>query len=348
MARLFAFFKTNRTIIITILFFVLGIGIGIGSSFYLNHFDQTSREQEVSIQSYHESGKLTNPILDCEIYGKNQFASLEQLDYKISNEIQKMESSPSVKQVAYYFREMKNGGWVGIDEKVDFAPASLLNEPLMMAAYKKAEKDPKALDTEILYVKDAQASLGFSQNIVPSVKLEKGLAYPIKDILTSMIAYSDNDAQQMMVDFLTQSEIDETYVDLGLEIPGVRQAEDIMSVKDYATFFRILYNASYLSRDYSEAALQLLVKTEFNGLTGLLPPGMIVAHKFGERGYLDETGQELKQLHDCGIVYHPIRPYLLCIMTRGYDFEEQKKSIQSLSKMTYDDVVRRSATSSQK
>jgi len=27
------------------------------------------------------------------------------------------------------------------------------------------------------------------------------------------------------------------------------------------------------------------------------------------------------QLHDCGIVYYPETPYLLCVMTKGWNFE---------------------------
>jgi hypothetical protein len=57
-----------------------------------------------------------------------------------------------------------------------------------------------------------------------------------------------------------------------------------------------------------------------------------VAHKFGER-----TGFAggVKQLHDCGIVYYPKNPYLLCIMTRGTDFTKLESTIAAVSKMVY-------------
>jgi hypothetical protein len=47
-------------------------------------------------------------------------------------------------------------------------------------------------------------------------------------------------------------------------VPGVKTPEDFLSVKDMATFFRILYNASYLGRENSEYALKLLSQVDFN------------------------------------------------------------------------------------
>ena len=70
----------------------------------------------------------------------------------------------------------------------------------------------------------------------------------------------------------------------------------------------------------SEKALGLLQKSEFHkGLVAGVPSGTIVAHKFGERDGLT-IGE--KQLHDCGIIYYPGNPYLLCVMTRGDNFDE--------------------------
>jgi hypothetical protein len=55
-------------------------------------------------------------------------------------------------------------------------------------------------------------------------------------------------------------------------------------VKDYATFFRVLFNSSYLNKKNSEWVLELLSTTEFNsGIVAGLSPDIQVAHKFGER-----------------------------------------------------------------
>ncbi len=84
----------------------------------------------------------------------------------------------------------------------------------------------------------------------------------------------------------------------------------------------------------SEKALNLLSQVKYtNGLVkGINNPNIIVSHKFGERTY-EDTGE--KQLHDCGIVYIPQNPYLVCIMTRGNDFSKLSASIVKLSDLIY-------------
>jgi len=71
------------------------------------------------------------------------------------------------------------------------------------------------------------------------------------------------------------------------------------------------------------------------GLVGGLPEGIKVAHKFGERGY-EESG--VKQFHDCGIIYYPDKPYLLCVMTRGDDFNALQGMVRQVSQTVYQTV----------
>jgi beta-lactamase class A len=98
--------------------------------------------------------------------------------------------------------------------------------------------------------------------------------------------------------------------------------------------FRILFNASYLTQAASEQALELLTRSEFRaGLVAGVPAGTVVAHKFGER-----IDGGVAKLHDCGIVYHPARPYLLCVMTEGDRFEPLASLIAETSRIAYDQV----------
>jgi hypothetical protein len=63
----------------------------------------------------------------------------------------------------------------------------------------------------------------------------------------------------MPIDFYTK-----VSNDLSITVPKKDTEENYLSVKDVATFFRILYNASYLSRDSSEYALDLLSRVTFD------------------------------------------------------------------------------------
>ena len=86
----------------------------------------------------------------------------------------------------------------------------------------------------------------------------------------------------------------------------------------------------------SEKALEILGSTQFDfGIEGGVPEGVTVANKFGER-----TLEDQRQLHDCGIIYAPKGPYLLCIMTRadlktGASFNQLAEIMSSLSEKTY-------------
>ena len=67
----------------------------------------------------------------------------------------------------------------------------------------------------------------------------------------------------------------------------------------------------------------------------------MVAHKFGERGIIGQDGIEQKQLHDCGIIYYPNHPYILCVMTRGYKLAELEEIVRTVSKNIYQEVERK-------
>ena len=87
----------------------------------------------------------------------------------------------------------------------------------------------------------------------------------------------------------------------------------------------------------SEKLLSILSKTEYKGgLVAGVPDNIIVSHKFGERVIGD-----VYQLHDCGIVYYPNNPYLLCVMTKGTEFTKLEKVIQDISGMVYQDMLRK-------
>jgi hypothetical protein len=86
----------------------------------------------------------------------------------------------------------------------------------------------------------------------------------------------------------------------------------------------------------SEKALQIMTHAEFkDGILAGVPKDIIVAHKFGER-MLPESDD--KQIHDCGIVYYPRHPYLLCVMTRGKDFTSLKSTLATISRVVFTEV----------
>ena len=123
--------------------------------------------------------------------------------------------------------------------------------------------------------------------------------------------------------------------DLNIDVP-TEVPDFTISAKNYSTFLRILYNSTYLNDSDSEKALDILSKTTFvDGLVAGVPKGTTIAHKFGEHV---SSFHEI-ELHDCGIIYYPQNPYLLCVMTKGQDFSKLAKIIADISAMVYNETA---------
>jgi beta-lactamase class A len=160
-----------------------------------------------------------------------------------------------------YVRNLNNGPWFGINENEYYSPASLMKVPVLITYLKWMELDPSIRDKQILLEEDG---LNTSQYYEPTTHLLTGKSYSAKELLEEMIVYSDN---RSMVALMKAIPID-IYVrvntDLGITVPGAKTPENYLSVKEVATFFRILYNASYLDRASSEYALELLSRVTFD------------------------------------------------------------------------------------
>ncbi|HPT66184.1 MAG TPA: class A beta-lactamase-related serine hydrolase [Candidatus Woesebacteria bacterium] len=279
--------------------------------------------------------KYINPLLECETSTISQDKNLASLKKEIQFIINQQISSGNISFASIYYRDLNNGPWLGINEKEYFSPASLIKVPVLMAYLKETEKDHDFLDKKIINNRDFDYS---QQNITPTQTIEKDKEYTIGDLLERMIIYSDNAAYELLLDNIDNTKIFNVYKDLDVDISRAQKDPNgnIITVKDYASFFRILFNASFLDQDNSEKALNILSKTQYyKGLVAGVPENITVSHKFGERQYLPSKE---KQLHDCGIVYLPNKPYLICVMSRSTDFDNAANFIKQVSKVVYDEI----------
>lgn len=243
----------------------------------------------------------------------------------------------TLQTASVYFRDMGPSQGFILNGDEQYSPASLLKVPTMMSYLKLSESAPATLNTTATYsgAHDANGQ----EHIKSSVQLAAG-TYTIRALLESMIKHSDNNAAETLIGHLTDSGdtavFSSLFTDLG--ISRIDLGDDFITVRAYALFFRVLYNATYLNRTNSERALGLLAETDFNdGLRAGVPAELLVAHKFGEFSLENQNGVLLKrELHDCGIVYYPRHPYLLCIMTKGSDFAELEGVIKELSQTVYE------------
>ena len=314
------------------LYSLLLVAIGGGIGYYFkdkNIMNMTGESAE--IRDFKKDHQFINPLLACE--GLENVSNKELLDLKnnVASYINQKKKDKDLSYAAIYFRDLNNGPWFGIDEKNSFNPGSLLKVPLVMTVFNIADRDPSFLDKVIEYAGgDSQAE----QFYLPDKSIEIGKKYTVMELIEYSLKYSDNNATLILSQIANNKDTRETYSELGVEYPETELYK--VSVRTYASFFRILFNASYLDRDYSEKILEILSEAKFSlGLRAGVPAEVPVSHKFGER----EIAEDLFQLHDCGIVYVPEKPYLLCIMTQGKQMDTLSSIIRDISKMTYESVT---------
>jgi beta-lactamase class A len=107
-----------------------------------------------------------------------------------------------------------------------------------------------------------------------------------------MIIYSDNSATNLLFNNIDHNALKDVFSDLGLKFDEQTATSDFISPKQFSLFFRILFNASYLNRSYSESALELLSQTTFkDGLEAGVPKNIEISHKFGERELIYATNE---------------------------------------------------------
>jgi beta-lactamase class A len=201
----------------------------------------------------------------------------------------------------------------------------------MIALLKQAEQEVGLLDRRMKF--DLANDYNLSQNIKPSKTLVKGNVYTVRDLIYRMIVYSDNNAFTFLTKLVNPAQFEKVYSNLRLQNPRTNSDDEYLSVQTYESFFRVLYNASYLNREASEWALDILSKSEFRtGLVAGVPSNIAIAHKFGEKS---DVKDGTVQLHDCGIIYYPQHPYLLCVMSQGPNFELLDDIIAEISRISF-------------
>lgn len=242
--------------------------------------------------------------------------------------------------ISLYFEYLPTGANISLNKDEKIWPASLIKIPVAMAAMKKAETKEWKLTNELVILdedKDSEYGKLYQQ---PS-----GTALTIRELLKATLADSDNTAHFVLLRNLDGDELEDVYSHLGLDdiidalkrTPRGAETDNRMTAKRYSVFFRSLYNATFLTPEYSQLFLDILKDAPREYLSQGLPTDIRFMHKTGIR--VDETVQA-----DAGIVYLPGRPYLLTAMIQRKDTAlgingEAEKFFSEISKEIYDYVA---------
>jgi beta-lactamase class A len=263
-----------------------------------------------------ELSRLTSPYLECPGVEGADPGLVRARDASLAY-VRHARSVDSTLQVSMYVRDLDHGSWIGIDENESYFSASLLKVPVMIYLLVRAEGDPSFLAREAVFPGPQGMSEEDSMEGAPAdLRMQAGATYTYSDLLYRMIVLSDNFAMELLMADFRPEDVKRLMATIHAEEGLSSGGEPVVSPRGYGLFFRVLYNATFLGRPMSEHALSLLSEAHFTrALRRYIPEGVTVASKFGFRLGAPEAGGT--QLHECGIVYQPGAPYLLCVMTRS-------------------------------
>lgn len=324
-------------------FILTGLIIGFGLSyFYINTIQEFNQIKEIKTAFPIKSKplNLTNPEIQ-ELNFSYSHKRLDDFSSEITATINSLVKHQKIKSWSLYFRDLTSDYFFGINEDETFSPASLMKVPIMIAILKYAMENPNILNYTMTY--NARRDVEYLDKEFTQFPSETymviGETYDVNRLLEFMVASSDNEATILLLDVLdfhNSKILTEVQHDLGLDIPkNIKYNDNFLTARKYSSFFRTLYNASYLNPEMSNKALNYLAKTGYGfGIKQSIPQNLVICHKFG---YQIEDSKNY-QLHHFAIVYHLKKPYLIGIMTKGHYVEELKKAITEISKICYDEV----------
>lgn len=227
-----------------------------------------------------------------------------------------------------YFEDLTTGEGIGLNEKEEFLPASLLKLPVMIATLKKVEEGELSLDKKLTLAPEdidlRAGSLG-----------RKGAGYQItiKEMLIYLIKESDNTAARALFKLVSPRECARVIITAGIFPKQYHGDEVVVSPKQYSNILKSIYFAEYLNRIFSELCLSIMSETDYNKLLPAgIPSDVKISHKYG----VYHLSEKQHGYNDCGIIHYPDKPYLLCIMSRKVTEDGAEKTISEISKVVYD------------
>ena len=279
---------------------------------------------------------LIDPLLGCNAGSSVPTPSLDDLQEDLQTLVDDATDDGRIQQASIYLRDMIPGTWTGINADDAYTPASLFKVPILITYLKQAEYNPDLLSYTVTITEDPAA--GSVQDIAPEVSVQVGETYSIEELLSFMIVDSDNRALNVLMNYIDVNVLQQAFSDLGVTFPEDTSSYAI-SPRTYSRFFRILYNATYLSPESSQKALLILSRATFNeGIRAGVPENITVAHKFGEASAVLASGEQGHELHDCGMVYTE-NPYALCVMTMGENVDDLSAFLEDVSSVVYRDLT---------
>lgn len=228
---------------------------------------------------------------------------------------------------AVYFEYLPTGTSIGVHEKDEYIAASLFKLPVVMAYYRHKEQTHNEADPTIKLKKDM-----LDKRYGNLWQKGEGYTINLKDAVRITLEQSDNTAARALVPQIDKDDFDDVYQGLDIDFKTKDQGA-LLSAKQYSSILKALFYSAVLTKDHSQEILDLLTHTDFHDkLPAGISSGIPVAHKIGVV-QLDDYEAYL----DCGIVYLPRRPYVLCMISKS-DEDTARIRMKNMSKIVFEYV----------
>lgn len=314
--------------ILVLVFFVAGAFTG-GLSTYL--YTNASPLSTVKLHLPKGTYAYTNPTLATDPASTQTGTASKALELKLQGLINKS-SAAGVTHAGLYYRDLEPGTWLDLNGAAQFSPGVLLKIPITITYFRLAQERPAILDESLTFTGPYIKSNSLLEE---KSTLEIGKSYTINDLLNRMTVGNDDTAANLLFEHIDKDILNQTFSDLGIDFNEDNVNADFISIRRYSLFFRVLYNAAYLSPEYSEKVLTLLSKnTSRSFLQQHLPQSIRFVSREGGR-LLKGSGVEA---YECDIVYYPGHDYLLCATAQGDTQQAVSDLFAQLGQVVYDDT----------
>ena len=170
-------------------------------------------------------------------------------------------------------------------------------------------------------------------------ELNTGHHFTLKELATLMIIVSDNQATNILIDFLGMKNINQLGREIDLKETFLgRKMMDIEARKkgydnytcadDISLLLKLIYQEKLINKEASQLMLDILLRQQQGErLQRYLPSDIKIAHKCGDLDNLENDG---------GILWIGDKAYILVVLTNGMPNLQCKQTIGKISKFVYD------------
>ena len=306
--------KRDRYILVA-----LGISLLLNVFLFLREENTSTSPQDNNLQSQVEKYPYISKRILAEI-PNDYLINFVDLRSALRSEVE-----PYQDQFAFYFEYLPTGVSIGVNEKDEFNAASLLKVPIVMGNLLQEEEEGAENMPETITLTQPMIDSRFGdvwkRGAGAQITREEAIKYALED--------SDNTALQALISITDYKYYERVNDGLDVEIKDIQETP-VLTMKNYSSILQSLFFSSVVSLEHSQEILDHLAKSKFKDkLAAGVPDNIVVANKIGTIDHELYT--------DCGIVYVPRRPYLLCMLSASED-PVAKERMQKVSKIVYDFV----------